>query len=91
MENLTKTNTTNNGKQLSPTLLTAETSLLLLVDYQAHVMKDIYSTDHELIELNGQARARAGKVFDVPVYLEYRRRESARRPGNASFDAFDSR
>ncbi len=58
-----------NGKPLSPTLLTADTSVLLLVDYQEHVMKTIYSTDHELIELNGRALARAGKAFGVPVIL----------------------
>lgn len=69
MEKTTTTSTTNNGSNLSPTLLTTETSLLLLVDYQAHVMKDIHSTDHELIELNGQALARSSKVFDVPVIL----------------------
>lgn len=63
------TNTIATNMKLSPTLLTADTSLLLLVDYQSHVMKDIHSTDHELIELNGQALARAGKVFDVPVIL----------------------
>lgn len=56
-------------KLLSPTLLTPETSLLLIVDYQQHVMEGIKSTDHELIELNGRALARAGKVFKVPVIL----------------------
>jgi nicotinamidase-related amidase len=55
--------------KLSPTLLTPETSLLLILDYQEHVMKDIHSTDLELIELNGRALARASKVFKVPVIL----------------------
>jgi len=54
---------------LSATLLTPETSLLLILDYQEHVMKDIHSTDLELIELNGRALARASKVFKVPVIL----------------------
>jgi nicotinamidase-related amidase len=55
--------------KLSPTLLTPESSLILILDYQAHVIKDIKSTDHELIELNARALARAGKVFKVPVIL----------------------
>lgn len=38
---------------LSPALLTTETSLVLMVDYQQHVMDTIHSHDHELIELNG--------------------------------------
>lgn len=54
---------------LSATLLTPETSLLLILDYQPHVMKDIRSMDHELIELNGRGLARASKVFKVPVIL----------------------
>jgi nicotinamidase-related amidase len=54
---------------LSPSLLTPETSVVLLVDYQAHVMDGIRSTDHELIELNGRALARASKAFKVPVIL----------------------
>ena len=32
-------------------------------------MKDIKSTDHDLIELNARALARASKVFKVPVIL----------------------
>jgi nicotinamidase-related amidase len=55
--------------KLSPTLLTPETSVVLLLDYQAHVMEGIRSTDHDLIELNGRALARATKVFKVPVIL----------------------
>ena len=54
---------------LSPALLTAESSAVLIVDYQQHVMDGIHSTDLELIELNGQALARATRVFDVPVVL----------------------
>ena len=54
---------------LSPALLTPESSLLLILDYQEHVLKGISSTDHELIELNGRALARASKVFKVPVIL----------------------
>ena len=54
---------------LSPVLLTPETSVVLILDYQSHVLKDIGSTDHELIELNGGAIARAAKVFKVPVIL----------------------
>jgi nicotinamidase-related amidase len=54
---------------LSPTLLTPESSLILVLDYQEHVLKGIRSTDHELIELNGRALARASKVFKVPVIL----------------------
>ena len=54
---------------LSPSLLTPETSTVLIVDYQSHVLEGIGSTDHELIELNGRALARATKVFKVPVIL----------------------
>ena len=54
---------------LSATLLTPQTSTVLLVDYQQHVMEGITSADHGLIELNGRALARATKVFDVPVVL----------------------
>jgi hypothetical protein len=45
------------GSILSPTLLAPETSVVLLLDYQAHVMEGIRSTDHELIELNARALA----------------------------------
>lgn len=55
--------------KLSPTLLTPETSIVLLLDYQKHVMDGIGSTDHTLIELNARSLARAGKVFKVPVLL----------------------
>ena len=54
---------------LSTTLLTTETSLVLIVDYQQHVLKGIHSNDHELIELNGRALARVSKAFQVPVIL----------------------
>ena len=54
---------------LSPALLTPETSLVLIVDYQQHVIDGIHSGDPELINLNGQALARATKTFNVPVVL----------------------
>lgn len=54
---------------LSPALLTPETSAVLILDYQQHVMDGIHSTDLELIALNGQALARATKTFNVPVVL----------------------
>jgi nicotinamidase-related amidase len=54
---------------LSPTLLSPDDSLVLLLDYQPHVMEGIRSTDHELIELNGRALARASKMFGVPLIL----------------------
>jgi hypothetical protein len=43
------TNTDSKGSVLSPTLLTTETSLVLILDYQEHVMKDIKSTGLGLI------------------------------------------
>ncbi|MBV9546046.1 MAG: hypothetical protein JOY61_16870 [Chloroflexi bacterium] len=54
---------------LSPTLLTPETSAVLIVDYQHHVMVGINSGDHDVIELNGRALARATRTFNVPVIL----------------------
>jgi nicotinamidase-related amidase len=54
---------------LTPALLTPETSAVLILDYQPHVMDGIHSTDLDLIELNGRALARATQVFDVPVVL----------------------
>ncbi|MBC7896295.1 MAG: isochorismatase family protein [Cytophagaceae bacterium] len=54
---------------LSSTLLTTDTSLVMLLDYQKHVIDGIHSTDHELIELNGRALARASTAFKVPVIL----------------------
>ena len=54
---------------LSTGLLTPETSLVLLLDYQHHVMEGIASTDHALIELNGRALARVSKALEVPVIL----------------------
>ena len=69
MENSITTNAAINGSHLSTTLLTAETSLVLILDYQEHVMKDIRSTDLDLIKLNGKALARASKAFNVPVIL----------------------
>lgn len=54
---------------MSDVLLTPESSLVMIVDYQQHVMKGIGSHDHELIELNGQALARASRAFKVPTIL----------------------
>jgi nicotinamidase-related amidase len=54
---------------LSPTLLTPETSVVLVLDYQEHVMAGIHSHDHAYIEHQGKALARATQVFDVPVVL----------------------
>jgi nicotinamidase-related amidase len=59
----------NGHDMISDKLLTPKTSAVLLVDYQQHVIDGIHSTDLELIELNGQALARAAKTFDVPVVL----------------------
>ena len=69
MEKTTTSHTAGNGSQLSPTLLTPDTSLVLILDYQAHVMEGIKSHDHELIELNGKALARGAKGFNVPIIL----------------------
>jgi nicotinamidase-related amidase len=63
------TNTDSKGSNLSPTLLTTETSLVVILDYQEHVMEGIKSTDLDLIKLNGKALARASKAFNVPVIL----------------------
>ena len=54
---------------MSDILLTPESSLVMIVDYQAHVIKGIRSTDHELIELNGRALTRAAKAFKVPLIM----------------------
>lgn len=54
---------------LSLTLLTPESSLVLILDYQHHVMKGIGSTDHRLIEPNGRALARAAKAVHAPIIL----------------------
>ena len=54
---------------LSPALLTPETSVVVILDYQEHVMKGIQSGDHELIELNARALARAARIFEVPTVL----------------------
>ncbi|MBC7829747.1 MAG: isochorismatase family protein [Chitinophagaceae bacterium] len=69
MEKSITTNTTTTSLGLSPTLLTPETSLVLILDYQEHVMEGIRSTDQELIELNGKALAKVSKGLDVPVIL----------------------
>lgn len=69
MKNSLTTNTSNKGSNLSPTLLTTETSLVLILDYQDHVMEGIKSTDQELIELNAKALAKASKFMNVPVIL----------------------
>ena len=53
----------------SPVLLTPETSAVLIVDYQQHVVDGLHSGDPELIELNARALARATKTFNVPVVL----------------------
>lgn len=65
MEKFTTTNAVNKSIQLSSTLLTTETSLVLILDYQDHVMEGIRSSDHELIELNGRALAKASKALKV--------------------------
>ncbi len=54
---------------LTPALLTPETTAVLILDYQKHVMDGIHSTDLGLTELNGRALARATKIFEVPVVL----------------------
>jgi nicotinamidase-related amidase len=54
---------------LSAALLTAETSVVLLLDFQKQVMDTIGSGDHGLIELNARALARASRAFEVPVIL----------------------
>ena len=53
----------------SPILLTPETSAVLILDYQQHVMEGIQSIDLELLEVNGRALAKATKTFNVPVVL----------------------
>ncbi|MBC7874906.1 MAG: isochorismatase family protein [Ferruginibacter sp.] len=63
------TSTSNKGSNLSPTLLTPETSLVLILDYQEHVMEGIKSTDHEFIGLNVKALAKASTSLKVPVIL----------------------
>ena len=62
---------------LSSAFLTPETSAVLILDYQQHVLDGIKSTDLELIELNGRALGRATKLFKVPVILEHDRRRAA--------------
>ena len=42
---------------LSPALLTPETSAVLILDYQPHVIEGVRSGDQELIELNARALA----------------------------------
>ena len=54
---------------LSPALLTPESSLVLILDYQAHVMKGVGSADPGLIELNTRALARASRLFEAPTIL----------------------
>ena len=54
---------------LSETLLTPESSLVIMLDYQHHVMEGIRSTDHALIELNARALTRAAKAVKVPIIL----------------------
>jgi nicotinamidase-related amidase len=55
--------------KISDTLLTPETSLVLIIDYQSNVLDGIASTDHALIELNGLALARAAKAVQAPIIL----------------------
>lgn len=57
------------AQTLSPTLLMPETSTVILVDYQQHVMKDVGSGDHDLIEFNARALARMSKAVGVPTIL----------------------
>ena len=54
---------------LSPALLTPDSSLVLILDYQAHVMKGVRSGDAGLIELNTRALARASRLFEAPTIL----------------------
>ncbi|MEO7635216.1 MAG: isochorismatase family protein [Sphingomicrobium sp.] len=54
---------------ISPTLLTPETSAVLLIDYQQHVLKDITSADQALIALNGRALAHAARALEIPTVL----------------------
>lgn len=54
---------------LSKTLLTPESSLVLILDYQHHVMQGIASADHGLIELNVRALARAAKAVKAAIIL----------------------
>ena len=54
---------------LSEALLTPESSLVIILDYQHHVLEGIGSTDHALIELNGRALARAAKAVEAPIIL----------------------
>lgn len=54
---------------ISPALLTPETSLVLILDYQHHVIEGITSGDQELIELNVRALARAAKAVQAPIIL----------------------
>lgn len=54
---------------ISDKLLTPETSLVLILDYQHHVMEGIASADHELLELNARALARAAKAVQAPIIL----------------------
>ena len=54
---------------MSDVLLTPETSLVLIVDYQRHVLEGVRSNDLGLIELKARALARASRAFRVPVIL----------------------
>lgn len=54
---------------MSDILLTPESSLVLIVDYQKHVLDGVQSGDQGLIELNAQALARASRGFGVPTIL----------------------
>ena len=54
--------------KLSTSLLTPETSAVLLLDYQAHVMEG-YARQTTNSSNSTRALARATKVFNVPVIL----------------------
>lgn len=54
---------------LSSKLLTTNTSVLMIIDYQQDVLDFIGSGDRELIAFQGKAVARAGRAFGVPTIL----------------------
>lgn len=50
-------------------LLTPETSVLVLIDYQAEMFSAVNSMDRALLELNVRALARSARACGVPVVL----------------------
>ena len=54
---------------VSPTLLTPENSLVLIIDYQADVLDPIKSHDTAMIALNARALAHAASAMEVPLIL----------------------